>query len=156
MTSPHQLCWYCGREPAVETKADRFDLYGNLGKNPAGRVTYQTTTVRIPRCAACAGAHTREGCLSVFAFLVGGLLGVLAYAALSQWIAKVTGWATFIWWLMVGFGAAGGAVGIGVASPLARKVLGDRRSGTASSEYPPIRELLDGGWKQGTKPPKAR
>ena len=154
MTSQTPMCWFCDREQAVEAREYRVELYGNVAPGAPGQLTYETTTVTIPRCAACARAHSRELLLAVLGFLAGGVLGVLLYGAISEWIARVTGWSVFVGVLFLGFGVAGGAIGLVVTSSLTERLLGARRSGMKSDEHPSVRQLLDGGWKQGSKPPK--
>jgi hypothetical protein len=149
-------CWFCNREPAEERRALKVYLHRNLGKNPRGQVTYQTTAVAIPRCAECAWAHAQEMGLIITAFLVGGLAGMFLFGVISERVARATGWHhTFFWALFVGFGAAGGFVGLALVSGLTKRLLGDRRSSSDSDDYPAVHELIERGWKPGSKPSKA-
>jgi len=93
--------------------------------------------------------------MAVMLFLVGGLVGVLVYALISEWLARVIGWGLFVGILFVGFGAAGGALGLVLGSPLTKLLRGDRRSGSDHNDYPPLRAWLDRGWKVGSRPSKA-
>src|SRR6266545_3678502 len=128
-TTQLQQCWYCSRDPGDGAHVDRVSVYGNVARGPDGTIAFQTATVEIPRCRRCAKAHGREMIMAVMLFLVGGLVGVLVYALISEWLARVIGWGLFVGILFVGFGAAGGApVGVGsqrlsAAARLARQGL---------------------------------
>ncbi len=145
-------CWFCNRVPAVDARAERVELYGNVVGSPAGLMSYDTKTVVIPRCPACARAHTWETWLGILAFLVGGLAGIILCAAVSDWFARISGWGVLVGILFVGFGLAGGIVGVLVGSVFSKPLLGARRSGTETNDYPEIRELVSRGWKVGSAP----
>src|SRR5262249_34557835 len=75
------LCWFCQQRNGTETAKIKIDMYGNVQTSYVGynrkQVSYEHTSVSVPRCDSCRRAHRR-----IYAFTLAGIAGGVLLAIL--------------------------------------------------------------------------
>src|SRR5438094_102110 len=89
-------CWFCDQGAAGEKHAVHTAFWRDPVPAPNNQIAYRKSTVLVPRCRACARIHGLALFVSVIFFPIGGLAGVLAYAAMSEWLGRVIGWTVLV------------------------------------------------------------
>jgi hypothetical protein len=143
-----ETCWFDKQRPAVDEEAVPRPMWGDEQREPHGyqtRVTWRSTTIRVPRCATCRQAQQRR--LRTWR--------VLAWALAPGWLALnvvpfLVGHGGFVCLTIVAT-----LVGVGyIASELltlrARKGM-TAKEWTGMRQFPPIRDLVAKGWQFGER-----
>jgi hypothetical protein len=135
-------CWFCRAERGDEDKGFEVALHGNVQRDYLyGRATWQTTTLRVPRCSTCAALHARWSGTGCVVGLVVSLVIALVVAGVVVGSELPAGWAVVIW----------AALTVGTAVLL--ESLSGRGARLRAREFPPLQEKLASGWALGARPP---
>ena len=159
-------CWFCKKNAPDEAAAREVQMYGNVrydaffaAANPnRTRSTWNTTTIRVPRCSSCKADHARDskaglgvagGCLGIGLSLIALVAGVTALTQGNGLLAVI---AAAIFLSLV-------SVSVALIRSMRHKVLHNKAEGTAlgieresfEEQYPKVLTLLAEGWKIGDK-----
>jgi len=137
-------CWFCKRNPPVATAAAELKMHGNVKSFRVAynttRTTWQTLTLKVPRCATCKSAHSREKGFATVGALLGIVIDIILWASMPD--------AGGLWFFgLLGFGFGGAAVG-----RLLGKTEGIQPEKHAKA-HPRISKEQKQGWRLGAKPP---
>ena len=140
----YATCWFCKAGTGEPEHFQQVEMYGDVTREPPvlalgrpGRLTWSTRTVLVPRCRACAAEHMALRPFHGAAWLVVGVVVVVAAGVLT------------------------GNVAIAAGVALALTALAYRAWSTASKPqtqaiaFPAVLELMRSGWYFGAEPPEA-
>jgi hypothetical protein len=150
-------CWFCGTsvpDDNVAIKRSYYKVISQIGNT----IQYRQSTVSVPRCASCAEAQTRAARFDdrkVSFMFSGGVFGLVggfgAYRIVDVLLGS--GFLGFVL-LVLCAGGYGYLARILVLDNYGHEALpsGIKSSGSCI-QFPPIKELVTGGWSPGEKPP---
>jgi hypothetical protein len=134
----YSTCVFCGSSDISDSSMLHIAMHGNVSRREG---TYQTSTIKVPRCNNCAENSKNsenKGCFGAIACIVIGLvIGVIVWGP-SGWFGGA-----FI-------GAIIGFVFNKITEQSSPLVLNSDKI----SKYPAIAELRAKGWAFGVKPPQ--
>jgi hypothetical protein len=131
-------CVFCGSSDVGDSSMLDIAMHGNVSRREG---TYQTGTIKVPRCNKCAEdskSSENTGCYGAIACIILGLvIGVSAWGP--------TGW----------FGGAftGGVVGL-IFNKIMEQFSPLKTNFDKIKRYPPVAERIIKGWSFGAKPPQ--
>lgn len=132
-------CVFCKSSEVSDTSMMEIGMHGNVSRREG---TYQTCTIKVPRCIKCsenAKSTENTGCIGAIICIVLGLIfGVAAWGP--------TGW----------FGGAfiGGVVGAIFNTKIMEQSSPLKTNFDKIKRYPPVAEQISKGWSFGAKPPQ--
>ncbi|HEY0004099.1 MAG TPA: hypothetical protein VGB17_04745 [Pyrinomonadaceae bacterium] len=150
-------CWFCNDQEMESDAAAIVKMYGNVQRTWIGsgtRVTWESLTLKVPRCPRCKGVHDRTSNLEMTGGCLGGVVGLIICAFIFLYIGvfwEALAWPTILGSLFVLISLAG--IGFSIASSMAtisspKGIEGE----THKNQFITIKERLAQGWKIGEKP----
>jgi hypothetical protein len=143
----YALCWFC-KENSGQDKAEiEVKMHGDVQRIPIPggvRKTWRHITVKVPRCASCKSAHSRQITSKVVGALVGGLLGLPGCIYTMNYNDNSPALLLFPILAVVGL-----VVGHFVGKSKFSKGVG---AVSTKKQHPRIKELLAEGWTWGENP----
>lgn len=157
------LCWFCGLRPPDRDSASKWEMYREI-KIPAAEFSrmahnsWATTTVPVPRCAACKRAHDRrEGYVErgwKAGLLAGVVVAFVLYGSVFMFFPEgVLGGLAMGFFVISGvailFAVGGGIVAWFLGRSAVPRGMKDQ---SAATLHPNIKSMEGDGWKIGAKP----
>lgn len=142
-------CFFCAKSDGVSTSAVEVKMHGNVKRTlQYGRVqiTWNTRTIKVPRCEKCEAAHSRKGGWMGMSVTLSILLGIGGCAAVTSQPGD-NGGAGFLILLLCS--VVGSIVGNVVAK---RTCLKGIKASSASHQFPKVQDAVKEGFKFGAKP----
>jgi len=145
------MCWFCKKKKADPVAVVPVPMYGNVHRTTsfAGtHVTWNKTTVEVPRCSDCSKGHQRRSnrgwacaCLgAVTGVIVGAVIPSLSESDFNPPLVAIGGVGGFLagWFVLAPWVEAVRPTGV---SPISNKL-----------QFPAVRDLIIEGWAVGAKP----
>jgi hypothetical protein len=132
-------CWFCEANRSDESSGVEVKLHGNV-QHLGTRVSWNTLTIKVPRCAGCRSQEHRAFGWAALVFIVSTAVCVVSCnAGASNDAGFAIGWG----------GAIAGAL---AAVATAFFVMGGRKNSMQASSSPVVKGKLAEGWAFGEKP----
>jgi hypothetical protein len=153
-----ETCWFCGKTPGKEGYQIKNSFYGNVrqervrGGPPQTR--WDTVEIEVPRCAGCQKAHARVKRISA----IYGLLIMFISPTACFGPALLMNDTTGAWVVGICLGIAvifGSTIFLVQASTKSLERAGIKGVEKATTEFEPVKQLLENGWELGIKPKEA-
>lgn len=150
-------CWFCGAAAPDETAAVKHSYY-KVTSQIGNTIHYQQSKISVPRCARCADALKRAAHFEdrKFGFVLsGGAFGLVGGFGAYR-IADVLLGSGFLGLVLLVLSVAGYGY---LAWVLAHDNFGHEalpsgiKPAGSYTKFPPIRDLIAGGWSPGESPP---
>ena len=140
-------CAVCKQKPGEEKAAIEVKMFGNVQRIPqygSIRVTWQTMTIKIPRCQECKDKYGKSVFHSFSRLSFIGILGVILLRVTNQHFR----YGSSDDFLVLAFGG----LGVLLISAVLSEIFAEASPGKAKSNYPRVKELIAKGWQFGEKP----
>ena len=154
------VCYYCGKQPAVEADGNSVNMYGDVQTTFSGddsyRVTWRHTTFKIPRCTSCHEGHLNSSAYRESYTTLGGcafVLVIILAIVLGNVFQPGEGgmWALVIATAIVSIGLCLALVGYGENCAETCLPEGVRAEGDYN-EHPTVVSYHAKGWHYGSGP----
>ncbi|MGO4884399.1 MAG: hypothetical protein ACLP59_26795 [Bryobacteraceae bacterium] len=142
-------CFFCGKSDGADSAAVEVKMHGNVKRTPQyGRVlvTWNTRTIKVPRCASCQAAHRRKSNWTTAAVFAGILTGFAGCGVVTNQPGDNGGVGFFIFVFCVIMASI-----IGHLVPKNKYLQSIKPSG-ASHKHPKVLAAVKEGFKFGAKP----
>lgn len=142
----YNTCFFCKENPREEDASININMHGNIQRNYyLNQITWNHTTVNIPRCSQCEKSHNTEE-YWVGGGFAGGLLGIGACTAIvnTRAISDGFGFIAFALPIIIG-------IILGIVISKKKRRPGSKKY-SSYHEYDGIQELKAKGWQYGERP----
>jgi len=147
-------CWFCGSNPAKEESQIKAKLYGNVRQEMVrggeSQTRWDTASLVVPRCYECETIHAK---VNQATKLMTWILMLLSPTACFGTSYLMEG-STWGWVLGISLGIVVIIVVFGVGVQQNAKIIKQTEIKVIEAyktEYEPLKELLEKGWKLGEK-----
>lgn len=143
------ICFFCKDNDSETQHSIKKEMFGNVKRTPTGynstRITWNNSTITIPRCGRCKKAQDATSTWTVAAVLTSVITGMVSCGVANNYENGTP--ANVL--MLIAFAVGGSLLGYFLSKRYYRQGV---PPASHANEYPRIKELRKEGWNFGSRP----